>query len=430
MASLTTDKAGNRNIRFADPNGARKCVYLGKLALKACQRIQGHIERLASSAISGEPVADETARWLSKLDDVLRGKLVRVGLVKVRETMTLMGCIDRYATSRTDAKPRTQSNWHQARRHLLKFFGEGRLIREISKADARDFRRSMLSSGLSENTTRKTCSVCRQILADAVDRGALTENPFRQKGVPTSTIANTDRVAYVSREDVAAILDACPSAEWRAIIALSRFGGLRCPSETLELRWADINWSRGRMTVRSPKTERHEGGASRIVPLFPDLRPHLEVAFESAKTGSEFVVARYRGAGCNIRTEFSRIIARAGVQSWPKPFHNLRSSCETDLLKIHPIRPVCTWLGHDVTIAARHYIQTTEADYERATVALPQSIPVSDGNPRPTADSISARHGNLQIPIALQSHSAPHRGIEPRPTASKAVMRPAHSQGG
>jgi hypothetical protein len=35
------------------------------------------------------------------------------------------------------------------------------------------------------------------------------------------------------------VLEACPNAEWRLIFALSRFGGLRCPSEHLVLTWAD-----------------------------------------------------------------------------------------------------------------------------------------------------------------------------------------------
>ena len=33
----------------------------------------------------------------------------------------------------------------------------------------------------------------------------------------------------------AEVLDQCPCPQWRAIIALSRFAGLRCPSEIVEL---------------------------------------------------------------------------------------------------------------------------------------------------------------------------------------------------
>ena len=65
-------------------------------------------------------------------------------------------------------------------------------------------------------------------------------------------------------------------SQWRLIFALSRYGGLRCPSEHLGLPWGDVDLDAGRMLVRSPKTERHEGKAERVVPIFPELRPYLQ----------------------------------------------------------------------------------------------------------------------------------------------------------
>ena len=39
--------------------------------------------------------------------------------------------------------------------------------------------------------------------------------------------------------------------------AASRYGGLRCPSEHLALRWGDIDRERNRIRVTSPKSARH-----------------------------------------------------------------------------------------------------------------------------------------------------------------------------
>jgi integrase len=89
------------------------------------------------------------------------------------------------------------------------------------------------------------------------------------------------------------------------------YGGLRCPSEHLELRWRDIDWTAGKMLVHSPKTEHHEGGESRIVPLFAEMRPYLEDAFDPE---AEFVINRYRRPDANMRTTFLKIIKRAGVK--------------------------------------------------------------------------------------------------------------------
>ena len=78
------------------------------------------------------------------------------------------------------------------------------------------------------------------------------------------------------------------------LFALRRYGGLRCPSEVLLLRWVDVDWEGSRMLIRSPKTEHHDGRECRMVPLFPELAPHLREVFEEAEPGSEHIVTRYR----------------------------------------------------------------------------------------------------------------------------------------
>jgi hypothetical protein len=55
-------------------------------------------------------------------------------------------------------------------------------------------------------------------------------------------------------------------------------------------RGRDLDWERERLRVTSPKTEHHAGKASQVVPVFPELRPFLEQAWETAEEGQEFVV--------------------------------------------------------------------------------------------------------------------------------------------
>jgi integrase len=141
------------------------------------------------------------------------------------------------------------------------------------------------------------------------------------------------------------------------------------------------------MTVRSCKTEHHEGGAMRVVPIFPELRPYLEEACELNGDKSEFIIARYRDSNTNLRTRLLKIINRAGVKPWPKLFHNLRASCETDLAKVHPIKAVCDWIGNSITVAQRHYLQTTEEDFERASgIENPTQIPTQQSSARPRSE--------------------------------------------
>ena len=103
------------------------------------------------------------------------------------------------------------------------------------------------------------------------------------------------------------VLEHCPDAQWRLIFALARYGGLRTPSETFALKSGHVDWERGRITVPSPKTAHHEGKQSRLIPLFPELKPHLEAVWEQTEPGAEYIITRYRNNNANLRTQLERI---------------------------------------------------------------------------------------------------------------------------
>lgn len=212
-------------------------------------------------------------------------------------------------------------------------------------------------------------------------RKLVDENPFEGVNVVASGIK--DRQRFITREETARVLDACPDHNWRYIVALARFGGLRTPSETLSLRWQDIDWNAGRIVVTSPKTEHHDGKASRTIPFFPELRPILAEARDLAPPGAVFVVdEKYRkaavGPNCwlnaNLRTTFNKIVRRAGLEPWPRLFHNLRASRETELTETFPVQVVTAWLGNTPNIALRHYLMTTEAHFEAALTLTEKAV--------------------------------------------------------
>jgi len=135
---------------------------------------------------------------------------------------------------------------------------------------------------------------------------------------------------------------------------LCRFGGLRCLSEVLSLRWQDVNWEADPITVQSPRTEHHPG-------LAPD-GPECVV-------GGDYRQAALSPSGrrnCNLRTQLERLLARAGLKKWPRLFHAMRASWETELAKEYPLHVVTAWLGNTPRIAMRHYLQVVEADFEKA----------------------------------------------------------------
>jgi integrase len=375
MASVAHDGNGYRRLLFFS-GGKRRVIHLGKMSAKGADTVLGHVEEIIEARTIGRSMDPETAKWLGggMKDDKLHAKLVEKGLAPPRQKAgdnTLAAFIDGYIEKRStgprpEIKPRTKINLQQVRGNLVAYFKADKPLADVTEGDAEDWRTWLATDrNLGPNTIRRQCGRARQLFRAALKKRLIEVNPFGEmKNV--SVMANKAREAFISREVAQKVIDACPDAQWKLLFALSRFGGLRCPSEHLGLRWADINWETERMTVRSPKTEHHEGKGSRVVPIFPELRPYLDAVF--CEPGeSEFVITRYRDFNGNLRTQLQRIIVKAGVQAWPKLFQNLRSTRQTELAEEFPSHVVCAWMGNSEAVAAKHYLQVTDEHFAKAS---------------------------------------------------------------
>ncbi len=298
-----------------------------------------------------------------------QGQIVQVGSLyrQVSLTAQITGTMVISNNQDNVGKPGTIRHLRQTENDLVEFFGTEKHLRDITPGDADEFRLHLMGRRLGENTIRRRCGRAKQFFRAALRRGLIANNPFAD--IATTVQANPSRYYFITREEALKVLDACPDAEWRLIFALARFGGLRTPSETLLLRWRDIDWDRGRFRVRSPKTEHIAGGAERIVPIFPELRPYLNAAWDEAETGAEFVIGRCRDSNINLRSRLLDIIWAAGLKEWPKLFQNLRSTRETELAEEFPLHVVCQWIGNSQPIAAKHYLQTTDEHFAKALKA-------------------------------------------------------------
>lgn len=407
MASITKEPGGRRTIQFVGGDGKRRSIRLGKVPAKVAEAFKVRVETLVAVCFGNSGLDAETSKWVAGLDPKTADKLARVGLIPKRHASRLSEFLESYISGRTDVKPLSVVMMRQTQGDLVNFFGPDKLLHTITAGDAEAWRLWLVKRKLADNTIRRRCGRAKQFFAVAVRHKLVPENPF--VGLKSAVQGNPARYAFVTPEDAQKVLDACPDAEWRLLFALSRYGGLRCPSEHLGLRWSDIDWERGRMTVHSPKTEHHAGRASRVVPIFPELRPYLEEAWDVAEPGAEYVIARYRDRNSNLRTQLTRIIERAGLEAWPKLFQNLRSSRQTELVERFPTHVVCAWLGNTVPVAAKHYLQVTDEHYEKAVQNPVQSASESL-RPRRSPSKISAGNEALRCLTIKQIAEA---GLEP-----------------
>ncbi len=377
MASIGRDKNGRKRVLFVADNGSRKTIRLGKATMRQAEAFKVRLENLVASRYGGG-MDDEAARWLADLPDDMHTKLVAVGLAEAREArqVAILGpFIQQYLNSRTDVRERTLSVYQQTARNLKAFFGSDKPLAELTEHDGDEWRRYLAKEGLAEATARKRCQVAKQFLQNAVRRKLIPSNPFDH--LKSSAVANPSRQFFVTDEIAQKVLAACPSAEWRLLFSLARYGALRIPSEALALRWQDVNWAESRILIHACKTERREGKGQRWIPLFPELVAPLQECFEQAEPGAEYVIAKTRDTSVNLRTQLGRIVHRAGLSLWPKPWQNCRATRATELHEVFPSHVVNRWCGHSERIAERHYLQTTEEHFRRAAQNPAQSAHAS-----------------------------------------------------
>ena len=255
MASVSHDGRGYRRLLYIQ-GGKRLKIHLGKMSAKGADTVKAHVEEILEAKDTARPIDHATVEWLKKADDVIHTKLTDKGLVAPRSAASesaLGTFVDRYLSVRTDIKPRTRINLTQVRNDLVTYFGAGKPLADVNEGDADEWRLWLSDTRkLGPNSIRRHCGRARQLFRAAMKKQKITANPFAEMK-DTKVLANKAREHFISRDVAAKVLEACPDAQWRLLFALSRFGGLRCPSEHLALKWADIHWPAPHRTIRKSK---------------------------------------------------------------------------------------------------------------------------------------------------------------------------------
>ncbi|MEM9368522.1 MAG: tyrosine-type recombinase/integrase [Planctomycetota bacterium] len=387
MANVRRRANGSFEIR-AFIGGKRRSFYPGpRSTKKQAESVGGKLEKLAFAVSQSEAPSSDVAEWLKTLTNRQHAKLASWGLIAPREpredeqprhepevaskeqsqTKTLRSWLEEYLGGGSWA-PGTREQLERTRDNLLAFFDGEKAVQDFDQGDAEDFRVWLQTkakvvpegsepAGLAHNTVRRRIGRAKQIFRAAVKRKYISENPFSDEA--SATGANVENHRYIPAIWIDQCIEAAPCEDWRIILALARYGGLRS-HETRILRWQDVDMENRRMIVRSNKTP-----PTRICPIFPELYPHLERAYQVAPKGAITVQNRYT-ATSNIQTQLYRILEAAGLERWPDAFQNLRRSRETELMGRYPVKDVAGWIGNSVPVAMKHYAVMMKTSFDEA----------------------------------------------------------------
>lgn len=381
MATLTHDAKGWR-IRWYNREGDRKSLRVGKCSERVARQVFAITSQLIDAAEWGINPDPKIKSWLEKLPAHFVVKLQKAGLLQPIKRLTLGEAIAEFLERSKHYAAWTLSNIRQAFRHLTAFFGEDRPLESITVAEVQDYKRWLLyevpsvkgRKGLAEATVAKHLSWAGALYRDFIKREVITRNPF--DGVQKGSQINRSRRVYVPAEIIETLIDRAPSLEWKLLLAMARYMGVRVPSEPFSMTWDCVDWERSLIRVPSPKTAK-QGKAFRMVPIFPPIRPHLEALWELAE-GKTYIFEELRKRNSvkkadkgdwkavNLRVQLQRMLEKAGIPPWPKLWQNLRSTAEMDLLARFPPAAVFEWIGHTADVAKGHYFQVRDIDVQRA----------------------------------------------------------------
>jgi integrase len=185
-------------------------------------------------------------------------------------------------------------------------------LHAVTPKDVRSFRDAERKLGKSPVTVNLAHRTVAAALGAAVKMGYIPTNPATAVDYLSTHEAKVQKETF-TLEEIARLLEAAPSDDWRGVILLAAFAGIRL-GDALRMKWGNIDLEASGITFTPSKTARigkkltlpihpeveafllkHPTGASDNTPLFPSLA-HISVSGELGAS-----------------TAFRRIIERAGV---------------------------------------------------------------------------------------------------------------------
>lgn len=277
------------------------------------------------------------------------------------------------------------------------------------KTDGRLIRRELYGNGLSNSVIRSIHAHIRTALAKAADEKLIRTNPAELCSLPPK---RSSEIEVLTPEEMQRLLIQAKEEGFYEMFLLDLATGLR-RGELLALKWDDINFATGELTVS--KQVKFVGGELQIIP--PKTKaanrtiilplPLIEMLKEYRKTVTSKWLFPSPVKSENVprdptacRKRLSKILAHAECKHIP--FHALRHTFATQSLRYGmDVKTLAATIGHtSVETTLNIYSHATEDMQRAAARKLDRTIGAVTG----TRASCGANNGE-----AVDAHTKPAR---------------------
>ena len=249
-----------------------------------------------------------------------------------------------------DSSKATMARYRGHVKSWLLWLGDSRKKRpleSITTVDARRWRESLQDEGRTGKTVLSYTKDIGAIFRAAIREGLVTFNPVTAlETVDTSD--SLDRKPF-NGEEVGRLLAVAPTGEWRGLILVAAFTGLRL-GDAARLCWSSVDLETKRITLIPSKTRKKKREVR--IPIQPDLLSYFEAAPIAQDEPKAPVFPKLATTPLNTRNglsqQFVAIMAKAGVDrgkpsrerkegegrgkgrvTWERGFHSLRHTFTT-----------------------------------------------------------------------------------------------------
>ena len=329
-------QTGKTTKREADEFAAKLRASLLKKAgagEEKSARVYGALQEAAELAIRGELTTDLGRQFLSTFSEIASGTALR--------SYSIGEWLDFWlGNKKVAAKPGTVARYNNAVARFKTHLGPqvADRLETLNSSDLQKFRDKLHGEGRSAKTNNGYLKDIRSCMTLAVKEGLLPRNP-------ASNVAKLSEDDSVTREpftpdEVGMLLAAAPSSDWKGMILLGAFGGLRI-GDAATLKAGNVDFAKGCLIYMPQKTSRKRKVV--MVPLHPMLESFLldhPLSDDPSAPLFPTLCRRTPGGRNGLSLTFGRLMESAGLArdavkqsndgagrtQYSRSFHSLRHS--------------------------------------------------------------------------------------------------------
>lgn len=235
---------------------------------------------------------------------------------------------------------------------LLEWLGTDRRkkpLESITALDARRWRESLQDAGRAGKTVLAYMKDAGAVYRSAIREGLVSFNPFSSlEAIDTSD--SQERKPFTP-DEVASLVEAATTEEWRGLVLVAAFTGLRL-GDASKLSWQAVDLDAKKITLIPSKTKKKKREVQ--IPIHPDLLVYLMAApvHEDSPAAPVFpsLAKKKIGDRAGLSQSFNKLMAAAGVDRG-KPSRVIKDDDEKGVGRItyergfHSLRHTfTTWL--------------------------------------------------------------------------------------